>query len=98
MYPTVNSLMNLWRFVIARKINIIDHCKDEITQFLQQISADPLFEPATWKQLSAFVRLVPNGEILPARGQYGSGSNDWQVGINHLHAGLPDDRTVVFPA
>ena len=25
MYPTVNSLMNLWRFVIADKINVVEH-------------------------------------------------------------------------
>jgi len=92
MYPTVNSLMNLWRFVIARKIKIVDHCKEEIIHFLRQITRDQLFRPETWKQLAAFVRLIPDGDILPARGQYGSGSNDWQVGINHLHAGVPDDE------
>ena len=91
MYPTVNSLMNLWQFVIARKIRIVDHCHDAITKFLQQITVDSLFRPATWGNLAAFVRVMPDGDILPTRAQYSTVSNDWQVGLNHLHASTPDD-------
>ena len=91
MYPTVNSLMNLWRFVIARKIEIVGHCQKEIIQFLEKLTVDQLFVPETWPKLTAFVRLVPDGDVLPVRGRYGS-ANDWQVAINHLHAGLPDDQ------
>ena len=28
MYSTINSLMGLWRFVIAGEIRVIEHCKD----------------------------------------------------------------------
>lgn len=35
MYPTVNSLMNLWKFVTAEKIAVIEHCKAEIEIFLR---------------------------------------------------------------
>jgi hypothetical protein len=92
MYPTVNSLMNLWLFVIAREIKVVDHCHEEIIEFLKQLRQDQLFRPETWTQLTAFVRLVPDGDILPARGQYGSSSNDWQIAINHLYAGVPEDE------
>lgn len=91
MYPTVNSLMNLWRFVIARKINVIDRCQKQIIDFLRQINTDSFFRPESWKHLTAFVRVIPDGDILPARAQYSAASNDWQVGLNHLHAGTPDD-------
>jgi hypothetical protein len=91
MYPTVNSLMNLWQFVIARKVRIVDHCQQEIIEFLKQISMDSLFQPETWRKLTAFVRLIPNGDILPTRAQYSTVSNDWQVGLNPLHASTPDD-------
>jgi hypothetical protein len=90
MYPTVNSLMNLWRFVIAREITVVDHCHQEIIEFLQKICTDSLFMPETWKHLTAFVRVIPDGDILPTRGQYSS-SNDWQVAVNYLYAGAPDD-------
>jgi hypothetical protein len=93
MYPTVNSLMDLWSFVTAREIGIIEHCQAEIETFLRHVAADHLFNPATWKQLTAFVRIIPDGNILPSRGRYSIQSNDWQVAVNHLYAGndSPDD-------
>ncbi|WP_263365243.1 DNA polymerase [Edaphobacter bradus] len=91
MYPTVNSLMNLWPFVIAKEIRFVDHCHQEIIQFLEQLTEDSLFKPETWKQLTAFVRVVPDGDILPTRGQYSDVSKDWQVAVNYLHANTPDD-------
>lgn len=90
-YPTLNSLMNLWLFVIAPKIRIVAHCQLKIIEFLQQVSDDLLFMPETWKRLTAFVRVIPDGDILPTRAQYSSISNDWQVAINHLYGGAPDD-------
>jgi hypothetical protein len=96
MYTTVNSLMYLWQFVIAREITVVDHCHEEIVQFLSEVTEDKLFRPDTWKHLTAFVRLVPDGDILPARGQYGSNSNDWQIAINHLYAGVLDEDALWF--
>src|SRR5262249_29193003 len=43
MYPTVNSLMDLWRFVIARKIRVVEHCQGEIEQFLRTLTPEKLF-------------------------------------------------------
>jgi hypothetical protein len=93
MYPTVNSLMNLWNFVTARRIRVIDHCQLEVQRFLEELTPDDLFKPPTWKKLPAFVRVIPNGDILPSRGRYSVASNDWQVAVNHLYAGSdnPDD-------
>lgn len=93
MYPTVNSLMNLWSFVIARKIKIIEHCQTEIEEFLANVTAGDIFTPATWKQMTAFVRVIPNGDILPSRAKYNPETNDWQVAVNHLYAQTddPDD-------
>lgn len=34
MYPTVNSLMGLWRFVTAREIKVVEHCTRKIHDFL----------------------------------------------------------------
>ena len=59
MYPTVNSLMDLWRFVTARKIKVVEHCQAEIQIFLQQIDRSEfaeLFNQETWKELPAFVQ------------------------------------------
>jgi len=93
MYPSVNSLMNLWSFVTAKKIVVVEHCQAEIEVFLRQVTVDRLFNQDFWKRLTAFVRIIPDGDILPSRGRYSAQSNDWQVAVNHLHATSdnPDD-------
>ncbi len=92
MYPTVNSLMDLWQFVIAQRIEVVEHCQPEIQTFLSRSTADDLFKPATWKLLTAFVKLVPEGDVLPCRAKYSVDSNDWQVGVNHLYAPTDDSE------
>lgn len=89
MYPTVNGLMRLWRFVIAREIKVIEHCEQEIARFLEEIRTNPdcLFEPRTWERLTGFVKVIPSGDVLPTRSKYNAASNDWQVAVNHLYAG-----------
>ena len=89
MYPTVNSLMKLWQFVISREIKVIEHCQDEILRFLNALKENPnsLFNPATWQRLTVFVKVIPDGDILPSRCKYNAASNDWQVGVNYLYAG-----------
>jgi hypothetical protein len=85
MYPTVNSLMDLWSFVTANEIKIVEHCQAEVEIILRQVTVDALFKPAIWKRLTAFVRIIPDGDILPSRGRYSIQSNDWQMAVNHLY-------------
>jgi len=98
MYPTVNSLMDLWRFVTAREIRVVEQCRNEIIAFLQQLTASPtdLFSQSTWKELTAFVQVVPNGDVLPSRGRYNAESNDWQVAVNHLYADQNDPTQALW--
>ena len=83
MYPTVNSLMGLWRFVTAETIRVAESCQESIRAFLNTIAADPdvLFRPDSWPRLTAFVRLVPDGDVLPIRAKFASDSQDWQVAV-----------------
>ena len=85
MYPTVNALMDLQRFLIARKVRVVEHCQAEIEAFLRTLTADKLFCQDTWKRLPAFVKVIPNGDLLPSRAKYSIASNDWQVAVNYLH-------------
>jgi hypothetical protein len=86
MYPTVNSLMGLWQFVIAKEIKISENCQKEISEFLHKVSVDLLFTKDAWKDFSAFVQIVPDGDIVPSRSKYSAASNDWQVGVNRLYS------------
>ncbi len=98
MYTTVNSLMDLWRFVIARKVTVVEHCKGEIELFLHRLNANPddLFIRETWKNLTAFVQVIPAGDILPSRGRYTLESNDWQVAVNHLYVDRNDSNQALW--
>lgn len=90
MYSTVNTLMGLWFFVIAREIRVIEHCKKRVEAFLRKLTPDTLFEPETWTRMNGFVKVVPNGDALPIRSKYSPSTNDWQVGINHVYAKKED--------
>jgi len=90
MYSTINVLMGLWSFVVAREIRVIEHCKDQVEAFLRKLTPNMLFEPDTWTRMNGFVKLVPNGDVLPIRGKYSPASNDWQVGLNHVYAKKED--------
>ena len=92
MYPTVNALMGLWRYVIAAEIAVIPGCVSETERFLRTISAEKLFKPETWTKLPAFVRVIPDGDILPTRAKYSLESNDYQVALNHLYATSSDPK------
>ncbi len=91
MYPTVNSLMNLWKFVIAKDIRVRSGCRDEVISLLQTISLETMFKPDTWCKLTGFARIVPDGDVLPARAKYNPDTNDWQVGVNYLYANNAED-------
>lgn len=98
MYPTVNSLLDLWRFVIAGEIKVIENCERDIIDFLQKLKAGPeiLFQPQNWKHLTAFVRVIPDGDILPSRSRYSTSSNDWQVAINYLYGNSNDSSQALW--
>jgi hypothetical protein len=85
MYPTVNSHMNLWLFVTARKIDVVEHCQVQIESFLRELTLSDLFKSATWKHLTGFVKIIPDGDILPSRAKYSAETNDWQVAVNYLY-------------
>jgi len=53
---------------------------------LRKLTPRKLFCKATWKCFPAFVKLIPQGDLLPSRGKYSAVSNDWQVALNYLYA------------
>lgn len=98
MYPTVNSLMELWRFVVARKIKVVPRCTQKMQELLRRLRPADLFRPNTWKLMSAFVRIVPDGDILPSRSRYSLESNDWQNALNYISASENDRNNALWYA
>ena len=79
--------MGLWKFVVARKINVRCYCRKAVERFVEKLSISDLFKPLTWTNLPAFVRVIPHEDVLPSRSKYSKESNDWQVALNYLTAG-----------
>ena len=82
MYPSVNSLMGLWSFLIAERIDVLDTTA-ETQSFLAGITLDGLYDPSVWRKLTTLVLVQPDGDILPVRGKYSRGGTA-NIGVNPL--------------
>lgn len=87
MYPTVCTLMGLWRFVTAEYMEHRD-ATTEVREFLEQVTADDLQKPETWPMLCSLVQVQPDGDVFPVRGQY-SEESQYTIGTNYLTADQP---------
>lgn len=86
MYPTVCTLMNLWRFVIADGVDW--HDSTAATQdFLDRVCPADLQNPKIWQELHTLVCLKPDAQILPIRAKYDEVSPN--IGLNYLTAEFP---------
>jgi hypothetical protein len=95
MYPTVCTLMGLWRFVIAQGVH--EHDATEKTQaFLDGLQLADLQNKETWKSLTTLVQVMPDKDIFPVRARYAprikeeTKSADMPtIGVNYLSADRP---------
>src|SRR5690606_36830990 len=87
MYPTVCTLMGLWRFVIAsgmkqRKVT------QKTRQFLAKVTLPDLQSPELWQSLATIVRVKPDADIFPVRTAY-QGDTMATIGANYLSSESP---------
>lgn len=89
-YPTVNTLLALWKLLIAEKISVRD-ATQEIQQFLTSLTPDALFDRKTWPKLAFFALIQPEADILPIRTIYGDHQSGDQtnIGLNPLTSDKP---------
>ena len=87
MYPTVCTLMGLWRFVTAQGMTWQD-TTSETQKLLDEITLSDLRKPEAWRSLNTIVQLKPNGDIFPVRSKYG-GDAQYTIGSNHLTSEMP---------
>ena len=86
MYPTVCTLMGLWRFVIARGMEWRDST-EEIRALVNSISLAELQRPEFWPQLTTLVCIAPQADIFPVRAKYDGKSQT--IGLNCLTSETP---------
>ena len=84
--------MGLWRFIVAGEIHVVENCAAELEQLLRKVTPEWLPDQSNWKWLSGSTRVIPEGDVLPLRAKYGS--NDWQIGLNHVYAAQPRGSVV----
>ena len=82
MYPTVCTLMGLWRFVIAKQTRWCDATK-QTQAFLDRVDPKDLYDQKAWSQLTTLVQLCPDDDVLPVRARYG-GESSSNIGVNRL--------------
>ena len=97
MYPTVCTLMGLWRFVTAQGIDWDDG--DDVTretqELLETVTLEKLQEPEFWHVLATIVELQPDEGELPVRANYSRtpggadptvAADQYAIGLNRLTA------------
>lgn len=94
MYPTVNTLMGLWEFIISDGIEEED-ATDDIRQKLESWTPEHLQQQANWKHLHAIVQVLPDDDVLPVRSVYSYAMPRHETGksaniaINRLTSKVP---------
>ena len=92
MYPSVFILQDLWKMVIAEKLEIVENT-EEVQAFLEGITVDRLFQKDNWPFMPALVEVLPENDILPVRAKYEQGG-DFQIGINYISSNEPSWYTL----
>ena len=87
MYPTVCTLMGLWRFVIAESMSWRD-ATDEVREFVEECDLAALRDPATWGRLHAIVQVLPEDDVFPVRAVYDA-DQPATIGLNRLSSLQP---------
>ena len=87
MYPTVCTLMGLWRFVTAKGMTWRDST-DDTKQLLNEIKLSDLQQSETWRSLCTLVQVIPDADIFPVRARYG-GDAQYTIGSNYLTSETP---------
>ena len=95
MYPTVCTLMGLWRLVIAQGIDEED-ATVETQAFLDGVELADLQDAVTWRRLTTLVRVLPGADIFPVRARYAARIKEKttsadmpNIGVNYLSADRP---------
>src|ERR1017187_7115067 len=89
-YPTVNTLLGLWRLLTAKKLRIREANRD-VRKLLKSVNVNQLLDPKTWPKLGFFALVQPEGDILPVRTVYGDKriGSETNIGLNPLTSETP---------
>ncbi|WP_339931301.1 hypothetical protein [uncultured Brevundimonas sp.] len=87
MYPTVCTLMGLWKFVIAEGMDRAD-ATDECRALVETCDLAMLRDPATWRRLHMIVQVSASDDVFPVRAHY-EPDQPATIGVNRLSSWEP---------
>lgn len=93
MYPSVNTLMRLWRFLTCETVRVVDSTR-EVQSFLDNVTAESFYDPKTWLQLVGVARIIPDDDILPLRANYTDNAATSNIGLNYVTGNDPTYYTI----
>lgn len=80
-YPTVNALLDLQSDLISERLTP-ERCTEQTQEFLNQITIEDLQNSQTWKRLKVLIKIKPDYDQLPFKG------NDY-YGLTEIKEGFP---------
>lgn len=87
MYPTVCTLMGLWRFITASGMKR-RRATQRTRALLAKVTLADLQSPELWPRLATLVRVKPDGDIFPVRAAYEADAMA-TIGANYLSSEAP---------
>jgi hypothetical protein len=87
LYPSLFTLMDLWPFLTAQRIECVEATK-EVQRLVEDADLKTLRNPTLWQQLVVIVQVQPDDDVLPVRAHYGD-ICVYNIGINHLTSSAP---------
>ncbi len=82
MYPTVVALLGLWQLLTADHTDCID-TTEQTQRLLDTATLETVFDKQTWPGLVGIAQIIPDGDILPTRAEYGPEPGH-SIAVNHL--------------
>lgn len=86
MYPTVNALLDLWRYVVADSVDVVD-VTEEVCELIKSLELGDCFDQERWKDFAFLAQIQPQDDILPVRARYDQQNTN--IGLNLLECDQP---------
>jgi len=88
-YPTCNSLLRIWDYMIADDVEVLDATR-EVRYFLNSVTLEDMFDRENWRKLNLFALIEPRGDVLPVRAVFNEVEGEsTNIGINPLTSKVP---------
>lgn len=83
MYPTVQTLMGMERFLSCALIDAADEHPSRLGNWIRRSAPGGFFEPSAWQNLVALCLVEPApGDVLPIRARYGGKGAPLGIGVS----------------